>query len=166
MPGRKSKKRKWKKAAIVVLKWVSAILPVCAFIYILYYYKQFDFLKEKKEAVSKTEVITNSDSAATFSMNAKEELLKKILIQNNEWHSVGGVAIHSMTIVNGTDKKLSSVDVEFKYLSETQSVVTSKIVNIKAAVAPGKSYKASGISAGYVNNSVVGCDTKVANARF
>jgi hypothetical protein len=166
MPGRKSKKRKWKKTAITALKWVSAILPVCAFIYILYYYKQFDFLKKKPLPVSKTEVISNSDSLDAISTNAREALIKNIVVQDNEWHSVGGVAIHSMTIVNGTNKKLSSVDVEFKYLSETQTVVTSKIVNIKASVPPGKSHKVSGVSVGYVNNSVVGCDTKVYNAKF
>jgi hypothetical protein len=47
MPSRRGKKSKFKKVLIPVLKWISAIIPVCAFIYILYYYKQFDFLKKR-----------------------------------------------------------------------------------------------------------------------
>ena len=166
MPGRKSKRGKWKKILIPLLKWVSALVPVCAFIYLLYYYKQFDFLKEKPVVVSKTEVLGSTDSLSTISLRNKEELLNKIKIQDNEWRSVGGVAIHNMTIVNGTSKALSSVEVQFKYLSETQSVVTSKIVTIKTAAPANKSTKVSDVSVGYVSPNVVGCDTEVVSAKF
>ncbi|CAG5072206.1 hypothetical protein DYBT9623_04076 [Dyadobacter sp. CECT 9623] len=166
MPGRKSKRGKWKKFLIPLLKWISALVPVCAFIYLLYYYKQFDFLKEKPVVVSKTEVLSGTDSLDTISSRSKEELLGKIKIQDNEWRSVGGIAIHNMTIVNGTNKALTNVEVEFKYLSETQAVVTSKIITIKASVPANKSSKVSGVSVGYVSQSVVGCDTRVVNAKF
>ncbi|NIJ54846.1 hypothetical protein [Dyadobacter arcticus] len=166
MAGRRGKKAKVKKVFILLLKWISAIVPVCAFIYILYYYKQFDFLKAKPVITSKTEVISQPDSSSLISIEAKDRVLKKIKILENEWHAVGGIAIHSMNIENTAAKRLTSVEVEFKYLSDTQAVLTSKIVTIKTSIAPGKSEKVSGVSVGYVSGSAVGCDTRVVNARF
>ena len=164
MPGRRGRKAKFKKFFIPLLKWISAIIPVIAFIYILYYYKQFDFLKEKPVVKSKTEVISQADSLSAVSRENKEKLIGKIKILENEWHSVGGIAIHSMVIENNSAMTIKNIEVEFKYLSETQSVLTSKIVTIKTPLPAKKATKVSGISVGYVNNSVVGCDTKVVNA--
>jgi len=164
MAGRRGKKAKFKKFFISLLKWVSAIVPVCAFIYILYYYKQFDFLKEKPVVQSKTEVISQADSLSSVSSQNKDKLIGKIKILENEWHSVGGIAIHSMVIENNSPTTVKNIEVEFKYLSDTQAVITSKIVTIKTPLPSKKATKVSGISVGYVNNSVVGCDTKVVNA--
>ncbi|WP_026631659.1 hypothetical protein [Dyadobacter alkalitolerans] len=164
MAGRRGKKAKFKKFFIPLLKWVSAIVPVCAFIYILYYYKQFDFLKEKPVVKSKTEVISQADSLNAAGSQNKEKLIGKIKILENEWHSVGGIAIHSMVIENNSPTAIKNIEVEFKYLSDTQAVITSKIVTIKTPLPSKKATKVSGISVGYVNNSVVGCDTKVVNA--
>jgi hypothetical protein len=164
MPGRRGKKAKFKKFFIPLLKWISAIVPVFAFIYILYYYKQFDFLKPKPVVKSKTEVISQADSLSAVSRENKEKLLGKIKILENEWHSVGGIAIHSLVIENTSPTTVKNIEVEFKYLSETQAVITSKIVTIKTPLPARKATKVSGVSVGYVNNSVVGCDTKVVNA--
>jgi hypothetical protein len=163
MAGRRGKKSKFKKYLVPVLKWLSAIIPVCGFIYILYYYKQLDFLKKKPVTTSNTEVVNPSDSLVAIADYNKEKLLSSVKILENEWHSVGGIAIHSMTIENASSSEIKNVEVEFKYLSATQSVVTSKVVTIKTAMPPNKSTKVSGISVGYVNNSVVGCDIKVVN---
>jgi hypothetical protein len=161
MSGKRGKKTKIKKFLIPLLKWISAIVPVCAFIYILYYYKQFDFLKAKEVVKSQTTVLTQADSAAVTS--SKDQVAKKIKILENEWHSVGGIAIHSMVIENASDTPIKSAEVEFKYLNDLQAVVTSKIITIRTPVAAHKSAKVSGLSVGYVNNSVVGCDTHVMN---
>lgn len=165
MAGRRGKKSKFKKIFIPLLKWVSAIVPVIAFIYILYYYKQFDFLKKDDKAKSKTHIATQVDSLNTDPTGDKERLIGSIKILKNEWHSVGGIAIHSLVIENNSPKVVKNVEVEFVYLSETQSVVTSKIVTIKTPLPPKKATKVSGVSVGYVNNSVVGCDTKIVNAK-
>jgi hypothetical protein len=166
MAGRRGKKKaKFKKIFILLLKWISAIVPICAFIYILYYYKQFDFLKEKPVIKSNTEVIGSADSTGTARSATDEKLISQIKILENEWHAVGGIAIHSLLIENNSKKTINSVEVEFKYLSDTQAVLTSKIITIKNALPPGKSTKISGVSVGYVNNSVVGCDTRVVDAR-
>lgn len=164
MAGRRAKKAKYKKFFITTLKWVSAIVPVCAFIYILYYYKQFDFLKEKPVVQSKTEVVSQADSLSNVSAQNKEKLISKIKILKNEWHSVGGVAIHSMMIENSSSSTVKNVEIEFKYFSDTQAIITSKTVIIKTPLPPKKTTKVTGVSVGYVNNSVVGCDTKVVNA--
>ena len=165
MAGRRGKKAKFKKIFILLLKWVSAIVPICAFIYILYYYKQFDFLKEKPVIKSKTEVLGSVDSTGISNTAAEEKLRSQVKILENEWHAVGGIAIHSLLIENSSKKAINSVEIEFKYLSDTQSILTSKIITIKNPLPPGKSTKVSGVSVGYVNNSVVGCDTRVVNAR-
>ncbi|TLV03639.1 hypothetical protein [Dyadobacter luticola] len=166
MAGRRGKKAKFKKVFISILKWVSAIVPVGAFIYILYYYKQLDFLKPEPVVISKTEVVAQKDSLNDVSSEERARLIQKIRILENEWHPVGGIAIHSMTIENNAAKPLTSIEVEFKYLSDTQAVLTSKIITIKTSVAPGKSSKVSGVSVGYVSGSAVGCDTKIINAKF
>jgi len=165
MAGRR-KKAKIKKFLINTLKWVSAVVPVLAFIYILYYYKQFDFLKEKPQVISKTEVVGESDSLNLVSERASEMVTKNIKIIKNEWHSVGGIAIHTITVENANSKTVSSAEIEFKYLSDTQAVITSKIITIKTPLPANKSTVVSGLSVGYVNNSVVGCDTRVVAARI
>jgi hypothetical protein len=164
MAGRRGKKAKFKKILIPLLKWISAIVPVCAFIYILYYYKQFDFLKPETVVRSKTEIIGGADSSSTAPGNDKAAILSKVKILENEWHSVGGIAIHSLVIENSSDKTIKNLEIEFKYLSETQSVLTSKIITLKTPLPPKKSTKVPGVSVGYVNNAVVGCDIKVVNA--
>ncbi|WAC12838.1 hypothetical protein [Dyadobacter pollutisoli] len=164
MAGRRGKKAKFKKILIPLLKWISAIVPVCAFIYILYYYKQFDFLKPEAVVQSKTEIIGGADSSSAIPGNDKSTLLGKVKILENEWHSVGGIAIHSLVIENMSDKTIKNLEVEFKYLSDTQSILTSKIITLKTPLPPKKSTKVSGVSVGYVNNAVVGCDIKVVNA--
>ena len=166
MAARRSRRARFRKKFITVLKWVSAIAPVIAFIYILYYYKQFDFLTDEPQVVTKTEVVDPSDSLVTLFSFPKGTVTGKIKVLQNEWHSVGGVAIHNLTIENGSDKTTKSVEVEFKYLSDTQAVVTSKIITIKAAIPAGKSNKVSGVSVGYVNNSIVGCETEVLNVKY
>jgi hypothetical protein len=166
MAGRRGKKAKFKKNLILLLKWISAIVPVGAFIYLLYYYKQFDFLKAKPVVTSRTEVVIQKDSSNAIPFEEKEKLLRQIKILENEWHPVGGIAIHSMTIENNASKPVTSIEVEFKYLSDTQAVLTSKIVNIKKTIAPGKSEKVAGVSVGYVSGSVVGCDTRVVDVKF
>lgn len=166
MPSRKGKKSKFKKVLIPVLKWASAIIPVCAFIYILYYYKQFDFLKSREVVKTETKVLTPADSLQAGVGHAAEELAAKIHITNNEWHQVGGLAIHNMVIENTSASPVKSVEVEFKYLNDVQAVVTSKVVTVKTAIGARKSAKVSGLSVGYVNNSVVGCDVKVLSVRL
>lgn len=148
------------------MKWVSAIVPVCAFIYILYYYKQFDFLKSPENVKSETKVLSDSGSVEAATGQTVSEIVSKIKITKNEWHSVGGIAIHNMVIENGSPATVKSSEVEFKYLNEVQAVVTSKIITIKTPLPAGKSTKISGLSVGYVNNSVVGCDVKVLSARM
>ena len=165
MAGRRGKKAKFKKIFILLLKWISAVVPICAFIYILYYYKQFDFLKEKPAIQSKTEVLSSVDSTGA-NAGVDEKLGSQVKILENEWHAVGGIAIHSLLIENNAKKAINSVEVEFKYLSDTQAILTSKIITIKNALPPGKSTKVSGVSVGYVNNSVVGCDTRVVSAKY
>ena len=165
MPSKRGKKSKFKKVLIPVLKWASAIIPVCAFIYILYYYKQLDFLKPKEQVKTETKVLTSGDSLHT-GIGGEEELAAQIHITNNEWHQVGGLAIHNMVIENTSASSVKSVEVEFKYLNDVQAVVTSKVITIKTPVPAKKSAKVSGRSVGYVNNSVVGCDVKVVSARL
>lgn len=164
MPSRRGKKSKFKKVLIPVLKWASAIIPVCAFIYILYYYKQLDFLKPKEPVKTETKVL-NSDSLQA-GMGRSEELAAKIHVTSNEWHQVGGLAIHNMVIENASDSPVKGVEVEFKYLNDVQAVVTSKIITIKKPIPANKSTKISDLSVGYVNNAVVGCDVKVLSARL
>ncbi|QRR03912.1 hypothetical protein [Dyadobacter sandarakinus] len=164
MAGKRGKRFNFKKFLIPLLKWISALVPVAGFIYVLYYYKQFDFLlKEKPVVVTRTEEIGSSDSLLLVT-SGKERLLREIRIMENEWHTVGGIAIHSLTLENSTNLTIKETEIEFKYLSNTQSVVTSKIVTIRTPLPPKKSTKISGISVGYVNNVVVGCDVKVVNA--
>ncbi|KAA6434110.1 hypothetical protein FEM33_22790 [Dyadobacter flavalbus] len=166
MSRKRGSKARFRKTLITTVKWLSAIVPVCAFIYILYYYKQFDFLKKKPVVKSRTEVVTQADSISALVGSNKEKLLNNIKIMENEWHTVGGIAIHSLTINNATAATVKNLEIEFKYLSGTQSVLTSKIVTIKTPLPPKKSTKVGGISVGYVNNSVVGCDLKVINGTF
>ncbi|MGG7663360.1 hypothetical protein [Dyadobacter sp. BHUBP1] len=165
MPSKRGKKSKFKKVLIPVLKWASAIIPVCAFIYILYYYKQFDFLKPKERVKTETKVLASGDSLQA-GIGGSEKLAAQIHVINNEWHQVGGLAIHNMVIENTSASPVKSVEVEFKYLNDVQAVVTSKVITIKTPVPAKKSAKVSGLSVGYVNNSVVGCDVKVLSARL
>ncbi|OJV15523.1 MAG: hypothetical protein BGO21_31550 [Dyadobacter sp. 50-39] len=165
MPSRRGKKSKFKKVLIPVLKWTSAIVPVCAFIYVLYYYKQFDFLKPKAQVKTETKVLDQSDSTLA-ALGKSEALAAKIHITENEWHLVGGLAIHTMTVENTSESPVKNLEVEFKYLNDVQAVVTSKIVTIKTPLPAKKSTKVSELSVGYVNNSVVGCDVKVLRARI
>ncbi len=165
MPSRRGKKSKFKKVLIPVLKWVSAIIPVCAFIYILYYYKQFDFLKRQEVVKTETKVLSSGDSLQAGLGRSDEELAAKIHITTNEWHPVGGLAIHNMEIENTSASPVKSVEVEFKYLNDVQAVLTSKIVTIKTPLPARKTTKVSGLSVGYVNNAVVGCDVKVLSAK-
>ena len=162
MPSKRGKKSKFKKVLIPVLKWASANIPVFGFFYILYYYKQFDFLKEKQVVTSETKV----DSLPTQASQSNNAVVSKIRIVKNEWHSVGGIAIHNMVIENTSASLVKSVEVEFKYLNEMQGVAGSKIITIKTPLPPNKSTDIPGLSVGYVNNSVVGCDVKVLNARL
>jgi hypothetical protein len=166
MSKRRGKKSKFKKVLIPVLKWASAIVPVCIFIYILYYYKQFDFLKANAEVKSETHVLSASDSLQALAGKSRDEFVRKIHVVKNDWHSVGGIAIHNMVIENTSDSQVKSTEVEFKYLNDVQAVVASKIVTIRTALPPHKSTKISGLSVGYVNNSVVGCDVKVLGIRM
>lgn len=165
MPSKRGKKSKFKKVLIPVLKWASAIIPVCAFIYILYYYKQLDFLKPKEQVKTETKVLASGDSLLA-GMGRSDELAAQIHVTNNEWHQVGGLAIHNVLIENTSSTPVKSVEVEFKYLNDVQAVVTSKIITIKTLVPAKKSAKVAGLSVGYVNNSVVGCDVKVLSARM
>lgn len=162
MPSKRGKKSKFKKVLIPVLKWTSAIIPVLGFIYILYYYKQFDFLKERPAVHSETKV----DSLPAQPGQSRDALVSKIRVAKNEWHSVGGIAIHNMVIENTSASAVKSIEVEFKYLNEVQDVVVSKVITIKTPLPANKSTNVSGLSVGYVNNSVVGCDVKVLNARL
>lgn len=166
MPSRRGKKSKFRKVLIPVLKWASAIIPVCAFVYILYYYKQFDFLKSKEVVKTETKVLSSPDSLQAGVGRPGEKLVSKIRIVTNEWHAVSGLAIHNMVIENTTGKPVKSVEVEFKYLNDVQAVVTSKIVTIRTPLPNGKSTQISGLSVGYVNNAVVGCDVKVLSVRL
>lgn len=165
MPSRRGKKSKFKKVLIPVLKWVSAIIPVCAFIYILYYYKQFDFLKKREVVKTETKVLSSADSLQGGIGRSDDRLAAKIHIITNEWHPVGGLAIHNMVIENTSASTVKSVEVEFKYLNDVQAVLTSKVVTIKTPLPARKATKVSGLSVGYVNNAVVGCDVKVLSAR-
>ncbi|SEJ47854.1 hypothetical protein SAMN05216327_11149 [Dyadobacter sp. SG02] len=164
MPSKRGRKSKFKKVLIPALKWASAIIPVCAFIYILYYYKQLDFLKRKEPVKTETKVLNSGDSLQ-ISMGRSEELAAQILVTSNEWHQVGGLAIHNMVIENTSATTVKSVEVEFKYLNDVQAVVTSKVVTIKKPIPAKKSTKISDLSVGYVNNAVVGCNVKVLSAR-
>ncbi|MCF0070909.1 hypothetical protein LZD49_10535 [Dyadobacter sp. CY261] len=166
MPSRKGKRSKFKKVLIPVLKWASAIIPVCAFIYILYYYKQFDFVKAREEVKSDTKVLSEADSAGYVAGQSPDDIVRKIHVSKNEWHSVGGIAIHNLVIENTSAVTTKTAEIEFKYLNDMQAVVTSKIITIKTPLPAGKSTQISGLSAGYVNNSVVGCDVKVLSARM
>ncbi len=165
MPSKRGKKSKFKKVLIPILKWTSAIIPVCAFIYILYYYKQFDFLKAREEVKTETKVLSSEDSLNTGVGRAGQDLAAKIHVITNEWHPVGGLAIHNMVLENTSAFPVKSVEVEFKYLNDLQAVVTSKIVTIKTPLPARKSTKITDLSVGYVNNAVVGCDAKVLSAR-
>lgn len=165
MPSRRGKKSKFKKVLIPVLKWTSAIVPVCAFVYVLYYYKQFDFLKRPEQVKTETKVLSPSDSSQA-GMAQSEALAAKIHITENEWHPVGGLAIHNMMVENTSESPVKSLEVEFKYLNDVQAVVTSKIITIKTPLPAKKSTKVSELSVGYVNNSVVGCDVKVLSAKL
>ena len=165
MPRKRGKKSKFKKILIPVLKWISAIVPVCAFIYVLYYYKQFDFLKKKEQVKTETKVLSSGDSLQA-STGQSEALAAQIHITDNEWHPVGGLAIHSMMIENASASPVKSLEVEFKYLNDVQTVVTSKIITIKTPLPAKKSTKVSDLSVGYVNNSVVGCDVKVLRVKL
>jgi len=165
MPSKRGKKSKFKKVLIPVLKWASAIIPVCAFIYILYYYKQLDFLKTKEPVKTETKVLSSADSLHLVE-GRSEELATQIHVTSNEWHQVGGLAIHNMVIENASATSLKSVEVEFKYLNDVQAVVTSKIITIKKTIPAKKSTKISDLSVGYVNNAVVGCDVKVLSVRL
>ena len=157
------KKSKVKKVLINVLKWFSAIAPIVIFIYILYYYGQLDFLKEKKEERIKT-VVLAEEAGRLEGKGVKPEVLKEIGLVNNEWHTVGGLAIHNITIENKSNQTLSGVELEFKYLSDTQAVLTSKIISVKSDIPPHGSAKLPEMSVGYVNRAVVGCDIKVIKA--
>lgn len=159
---RRSKKSKFKKVLIPVLKWAAAIVPVCLFIYILYYYKQLDFLKAREELKSETKVLSSEDSLRAG--QAGQEMAAKLVVTKNEWHTVGGIAVHNMVIDNKAEQLVKSVEVEFKYLNDVQAVIASKIITIKTPLPAGKSTNISGLSVGYVNNSVVGCDAKVLRA--
>jgi hypothetical protein len=165
MPSKRGKKNKFKKILIPVLKWASAIIPVCAFIYILYYYKQLDFLKPKEPVKTETKVLSSGDSLQA-SLGRSEELAAKIHVTNNEWHQVGGLAIHNLVIENTSASRVKSLEVQFNYLNDVQAVVTSKIITIKTPIPAKKSTKVSGLSVGYVNNAVVGCNVKVLSARL
>ncbi|GGM85450.1 hypothetical protein GCM10010967_16870 [Dyadobacter beijingensis] len=165
MPGRKSKKSKFKKTFIPVLKWASAIIPVGIFIYILYYYNQFDFLKARIEQ-ARSPIVTTVDSLPAGTQQMQEATLGKIRVAKNEWHPVGGIAVHNMLIENASATPVKSAEVEFKYLNDVQAVVTSKIVTVKTPLPAGKSTKISGLSVGYVNGSVVGCDVKVLSVKL
>ncbi|MGV3600117.1 MAG: hypothetical protein ACO1N1_02880 [Dyadobacter fermentans] len=165
MPSKRNKKSKFKKVLIPVLKWASAIIPVGIFIYILYYYKQFDFLEKENAVKSETKVLTAGDSLNAGAGSSGESLAAKIRVAKNEWHTVGGIAIHTMLLENNSPVTVKSAEVEFNYLNEVQSVVVSKIITIKTPLPARKTTKISGLSVGYVNNSVVGCDVKVLTAR-
>ena len=165
MPSKRGKKNKFKKILIPVLKWASAIIPVCAFIYILYYYKQLDFLKPKEPVKTETKVLSSGDSLQA-SVGRSEELAAKIHVTSNEWHQVGGLAIHNLVIENTSASRVKSLEVQFNYLNDVQAVVTSKIITIKTPIPAKKSTKVSGLSVGYVNNAVVGCNVKVLSARL
>lgn len=166
MPSRRGKKSKFKKVLIPVLKWASAIVPICAFIYVLYYYKQFDFLKNKADVKTETQVLTPPDSIPGGVGKTKEELASSVRVVKNEWHPVGGIAIHNMVLENKSGAVVKSAEVEFKYLNEVQSVIASKVITIKTPLPPNQATKISGLSVGYVNNAVVGCDVKVLSIRF
>jgi hypothetical protein len=166
MPSRKRKSAKFKKVAIEWLKWISAIVPICAFIYILYYYNQLDFLKKDKEPKSVTTVMDQKDSINVAEALLKSKVDQEFKIIENEWHSVGGIAIHNMLIENKANRSAKSVEVEFKYLSETQEALTTKVITIKRELPAGKSTRITDVSVGFVNNGAVGCDTKVIGAKF
>ncbi|WP_254561347.1 hypothetical protein [Dyadobacter diqingensis] len=166
MPSRKRKSSKFKKVAIEWLKWTSAIVPILAFIYILYYYKQLDFLKKNEEVKSVTTVLDAKDSAKLAEVIQKNKINDNIKIVENEWHLVGGIAIHNMLVENKSTQSAKSFEAEFKYLSDTQEALTTKVITIKRDLPAGKSTKITDLSVGFVNNGAVGCDTKVITAKF
>jgi len=165
MPSRKRKSAKLKKVAIEWLKWISAIVPVFAFIYILYYYKQLDFLKKDKEVHSVTTVLNQKDSTKLAEANQRNQINDQIKIIENEWHLVGGIAIHNMLIENKSGRAIKNIEVEFKYMSDTQEALTTKVITIKKDLPSGKSTKVTDVSVGFVNNAAVGCDTKVLSVK-
>lgn len=154
-----------KKKIITAVKWLSAILPVVTFVYILYYYHQFDFLFKQDGKVVKTVVLNEAGSGGP-SQNVATEVVKQVKVASNEWHSVGGIAVHDVTIENNSDQALTGVEIEFKYLSETQSVLTTKVITIKSALPAKKVTKVPEVSVGYVNRSVTGCDTRIIRAFY
>ena len=166
MPSRKRKNSKLKKVAIEWLKWISAIVPVLAFIFILYHYNQLDFLKKDKQVGSVTTVLDEKDSAKLAQVIEKPKFQEDFKIVENEWHLVGGIAIHNLEIENKTKRAAKSVDIEFRYLSDTQEALTTKTITIKKDLPPGKSTKITNVSVGFVNNAAVGCDPKVLVAKF
>lgn len=166
MPSRKRKSAKFKKVAIEWLKWISAIVPICAFFYILYYYKQLDFLQKDKAVESVTTVLDQKDSLSLADATLKSKVQDELKIIENEWHSVGGIAIHNLLIENKANKPAKSIEVEFKYLSDTQEALTTKVITIKKDLPAGKSTRITDVSVGFVNNGAVGCDTKVLSAKF
>jgi hypothetical protein len=166
MSSRKRKSSKFKKIAIECLKWISAIVPVLAFVYILYYYKQLDFFKKDQEVKSVTTVMDSKDSSRLEEATLKNKVNDDIKIVENEWHLVGGIAIHNMVVENKSGKSAKSFEAEFKYLSDTQDALTTKVITIKQSLPAGKSTKISDLSVGFVNNGAVGCDIKVRTAKF
>lgn len=157
------KKSKVKKVIINLLKWFSAIAPIVIFIYILYYYGKLDFLTKKEEKTAKTIVLAD-EGGRLEGKGVKPEVLSQIRLVNNEWHTVGGLAIHNITIENKSNESLSGVELEFKYLSDTQTVLTSKVISVKSAIAPHTEAKLPEVSVGYVNRAVVGCDVNIVKA--
>jgi hypothetical protein len=166
MPSRKRKSAKFKKVAVEWLKWISAIVPICVFFYILYYYKQLDFLKKDKKVESVTTVLEQKDSINLAKAILKNKIEDEIKITQNEWHSVGGIAIHNILIENKTNQHVKTLEVEFKYLSDTQEALTTKVITVKKDLPPGKSTRVTDVSVGFVNKGAVGCDTKVLGATF
>ena len=166
MPSRKRKSSKLKKVAIEWLKWISAIVPVVAFVYILYYYKQLDFLNKDEKVKSVTTVLDTQDSIRIARETEKSKIESEIKIIKNEWHPVGGIAIPNMVIENKSGRAAKSIEVEFKYLSDTQEALTTKVITIKKDLPAGKSTDISDVNVGFVSNGAVGCDTRVVSGKF
>lgn len=115
---------------------------------------------------SVTTVLDSKDSLNATQARLKEKVNEEFKITDNEWHSVGGIAIHNFSVENKTGLPAKSIEVEFKYLSDTQEAVTTKVITIKKDLPAGKTTKITDQSVGFVNNGAVGCDLRVISAKF
>lgn len=106
---------------------------------------------------------------AKWRVNDKDssEISKVVLVENiSKMNNISRVPTHMITIANNSTKLLESIEVEFTYYDQNESVITALITEVKTPLKPKSQETYYDITPGLLQERFTTCQAKIINAHF